>query len=227
MDKQVRGKQEAVERQTLWVGCLANLLMANAGWLAFYYSSSQALLLDGNFSFILCLTGMVTLLIKLYKANLQSNSRFDQLYVLIKSSLVTLVVLCAVVASLNRIYQYLSGQSMTMINTEVIAYYIVFVVLICLLLFAYYERQNAQVGHGSEILKAESMSAVVDALMSSSAGLVLMMINLVEKRSALSFLLYIGDALAVLLLAMFILTTPLKLAAQALIHLLDDKKEGG
>ena len=43
---------DQIESSALKIGVVVNLLMAIAGWVAFSLTGSEALLLDGNFSFI-------------------------------------------------------------------------------------------------------------------------------------------------------------------------------
>ena len=52
-----------VEVSALKIGVLINLMMAVAGWVAYSVTGSEALLLDGNFSFISSLTTVGAILI--------------------------------------------------------------------------------------------------------------------------------------------------------------------
>ena len=40
------------KKRAIWIAAALGMVMALSGWLAFYMSGSEALLLDGNFSFI-------------------------------------------------------------------------------------------------------------------------------------------------------------------------------
>lgn len=40
------------EKKALYASAIINLMMAFSGWLAYHFSNSQAILLDGNYSFI-------------------------------------------------------------------------------------------------------------------------------------------------------------------------------
>ncbi len=57
---------DQIESSALKIGVIINLLMAIAGWVAFSLTGSEALLLDGNFSFIASVTTIGAIII-IYK----------------------------------------------------------------------------------------------------------------------------------------------------------------
>ena len=44
--------KEKIERNAIIIGVVVCLIMAIAGWLTYYFSKSEAMFLDGNFSFL-------------------------------------------------------------------------------------------------------------------------------------------------------------------------------
>lgn len=46
-------KQDGVERRALAIGAIGNLSMAGIAWITDWFSNSEAILLDGNYSFII------------------------------------------------------------------------------------------------------------------------------------------------------------------------------
>ena len=62
-----RPSDNLIERKALWVGVLANLVMAIAGYYFYYLTSSEALLLDGNFSMIAAMVTIVAVYISQVK----------------------------------------------------------------------------------------------------------------------------------------------------------------
>lgn len=46
-------KQDGVERRALAIGAIGNLSMAGIAWITYWFSNSEAILLDGNYSFII------------------------------------------------------------------------------------------------------------------------------------------------------------------------------
>jgi len=51
-----------IEKRALWITVVVNLIMAAAGWITFNLTGSQAMLLDGNFSFVLALATFIAIL---------------------------------------------------------------------------------------------------------------------------------------------------------------------
>jgi predicted Co/Zn/Cd cation transporter (cation efflux family) len=45
--------QDLVEKRALSIGAATNLAMATIAWITYWYSNSEAILLDGNYSFII------------------------------------------------------------------------------------------------------------------------------------------------------------------------------
>lgn len=54
---------EKIEGRALVVGIIVNLIMAIAGWTTYYFSKSEAVLLDGNFSVIVSITTLIAMII--------------------------------------------------------------------------------------------------------------------------------------------------------------------
>ena len=80
---------DKIENKALRIGIFISLLMAIAGWITYYFSGSDAMLLDGNFSFISVFAGLVALIISNRKHRKTKNFPFgsyvyEALFVLIK-----------------------------------------------------------------------------------------------------------------------------------------------
>jgi len=57
----MHSSKNTIEQQALKYGAAVNLIMAFAGWRAYYLSRSQALFLDGNFSFLMFISLFVAI----------------------------------------------------------------------------------------------------------------------------------------------------------------------
>ena len=57
------------ENRALLIGAAANIFMAAIAWVTFYHSNSEAILLDGNYSFIMFLGVLVAMRIVAVRAN--------------------------------------------------------------------------------------------------------------------------------------------------------------
>ncbi len=204
-----------IEKKAILIGLFANLLMALCGWLTFHISGSEAILLDGNFSFILCLTGVIALIMYRMKSAGIGREYLDSVYTFIKGGLILSVIFLALVSSVERIYYYWIGCYIKPIETGVIAYYVAFVILVCLSLACYYYLQNKKINFKSNILKTETITSTVDGVISSGAGIALILIGYIDPKSVFSFMLYIGDSIAVLILATLMIKTPIKMIIES------------
>ncbi|KLV04262.1 hypothetical protein ABT56_16615 [Photobacterium aquae] len=213
-----------VEKKSLKVGAAANLFMALSGWAAFHLSGSEALLLDGNFSFILFLSSLAAINITAVKATRTSTFPFglfaaESLYSMAKGLLITGVIITAITSNLSKIGSYLAGDDLPQLNTGPILLYSIAMVTICFGLAFFYHRQAEKTGGISAMLKTDKSASLVDGVMSAGTGCILIIIGYVSADGPFSFLLYIGDAIMVLLLACLMIKQPLGIVKQAFIEM--------
>ncbi|MBM7038486.1 cation transporter [Vibrio ulleungensis] len=213
-----------IERNSISVGIVANIVMALSGWFAFYLTRSEALLLDGNMSFILFLTSIIALKISSIKARRTDTFPFglyvtEALYSMMKGLLLLGVVISAVTSNGSKIIRYLEGDSLTMIKTGPIVYYAIAMVSICWGLSAFYYFQNRKAQFGSSMLKVDQKASLIDGVLSASTGVILVLIGYVSVGSKWDFLLYIGDALLVVVLALCMLGQPISIIKQSFVEL--------
>lgn len=212
------------EKRALIAGAVINFLMAMAGWAAYYFSSSQAILLDGNFSFIAFLVTLVAIKISSIKSNRTQTFplgqfAYEALFSFAKGILLIGVLLMAFSANFSKIIQYLNGESLVPLNGEVILYYTPAMVLLCFSLAYFCHFQNSKVNFSSTILKAEFTSSRIDGVMSLATGLALISISFVDIDGAAGFLHYIGDSLLVILLVLLLGKGPFVLVRDSFIEL--------
>ncbi|WP_246033209.1 cation transporter [Shewanella canadensis] len=224
----MKDKIGSIERQSISIGIVANFVMALSGWATFYLSGSQALLLDGNMSFILFLSSIVALKISKIKTIRSEKFPFglyvtEALYSLMKGLLLLGVIISAITSNASKIFQYLEGEPLNMIKTGPIVYYAIAMVSICWGLSAFYRMQNRRIKMGSSMLKVDQKASFIDGMLSASTGTILVVIGYVQPGTQLDFLLYIGDALLVILLAVAILGQPIGIIKDAFIELAGGK----
>ncbi|MBY5946847.1 cation transporter [Photobacterium rosenbergii] len=217
-----------IESQSIRVGIAANLVMALSGWGVYYLSGSQALLLDGNMSFILFLSSIVALKIATIKAVRSETFPFglfvtEALYSLVKGLLLLGVIISAFTSNGGKILQYLAGEPIAMIKTGPILYYAVAMVAICWGLSAFYYIQNKKLQGNSSMLAVDQKASLIDGILSASTGAVLVVIGYIQQGSSWDFLLYIGDALLVVVLAISMLGQPVRIIKQAFVELAGGK----
>lgn len=229
MNKEV----DKIEIDSLRVGTIVNLVMAVAGWLAYYFSNSEALLLDGNFSFITTITTLTAMFIvrkKHQRTDLFPYGRYfyESFFVLFKGLLILGLTVAALFQNVIKIFDYYAGQPINALEPGIIMYYSLVMTFLCLGLAFYYKKQNQKVENGSSLLSVESKSTKIDGYLSLIVGLALILTTVVPEGSKFSFLLYIGDAIIVILLSLFLLNIPLGIVKEGFIELgggtLQDRK---
>jgi predicted Co/Zn/Cd cation transporter (cation efflux family) len=217
-------KLQSIERQSLTVGVVANLVMALSGWATFYLSGSEALLLDGNFSFIMFLSSIAALKVAEIKTRRSHTFPFglfitEALYSLVKGLLIGGVLLAAIIGNVSKIVQYINGAELPPLKTGPILIYSIAMVIICFGLSLFYHYQNKQVGNKSSMLSIDKSASLVDGFMSAGTGAALVIIGYVNADSGWGFLLYIGDAIMVLILACLMIKQPISIIRNAFIEM--------
>ncbi len=216
--------KNTIEQQALQYGAVINLAMAVAGWLAYYLSGSQALFLDGNFSFLMFVSLFVAIRISAIKEKRTELFPYGQfvyeaLYSLLKGLMITGVLLVSFVQNAATILHFIYGGEAEVLKTGVILIYAVTMVILCFGSALYYRMQYAKTETSSTILRAEYSAAIVDGFMSAGIGVALVSIRFVDQEGAFGFLHYIGDSLLVLLLCVLLGKGPLLLIRDSFIEI--------
>ena len=213
-------KLKKIENRALTIGMVANLFMAVSGWFTFYLSNSEAMLLDANFSFIIFLSSIVALEIAKVKGRETDAFPYglyviESLYSLTKGLLIGGLLLAAITGNLIKIIDYFTGAELPVLKTDAILVYAVVMAVVCFSLSLYYYLMNRKVNNESSMLGVEQSSAIIDGVMSAGTGIALLLIGQISIDSSFSFLLYIGDALMVLLLASLMIKQPVQIIRSA------------
>ncbi|WP_057832044.1 cation transporter [Colwellia sp. TT2012] len=216
--------KQLIEKKTLMVGAATNLFMAFAGWLAYYLSNSQALALDGNFSFVAFITVILALRVSAIKLNQTSTFPFGQfayesLFSMVKGLMIIGMLLMALIVNIERIFHYLAGEPANVLDTDVIFIYSVMMVFLCFSLAFYYKQQNKRLSNASTLLLAEYTGVKLDGLMSLGIGIALVSIRFIDIEGYFGFLHYIGDALLIIALVFLFGKEPLTLVRHSFIEL--------
>lgn len=224
----------AVVKKALVVCAVINLIMAFSGWLAYYYSNSQAILLDGNYSFIAFFVTLIAIRISAVKAKTTDMFPFGQyvyeaFFSFAQGIMIIAILLVAVIMSVSRILRYLNGSPTDILNTGVILGYTLFMVFLCIVLAFYSRHQNAKINNSSMILRAEYTAAKLDGVISLATGLALFAMGYVSLDGDYGFVHYIGDAILVIFLSVFLVKEPFLLIRDSFVELaggtLQDEEE--
>jgi predicted Co/Zn/Cd cation transporter (cation efflux family) len=215
---------DKIENKALRIGIFISFLMAIAGWITYYFSGSDAMLLDGNFSFISVFAGLVALIISNRKHRKTKNFPFgsyvyEALFVLIKGILILGVILVSGLQNTLKIIAYLKGKRFETVVIEPILIYVIIISILCFVLYFFYKSKNKTIDNKSSILTVETQASLVDGFLSLGIGLVFMIIWLLPANSSFDFLKSIGDAIIVLIMCLIFFTIPLKIIKESFIEL--------
>jgi predicted Co/Zn/Cd cation transporter (cation efflux family) len=215
---------DKIENKGLKVGILLSFVMALAGWTTYYFTGSEAMLLDGNFSMISVAASIIALIISKRKHEKTKTFPFgsyvyESLFIFIKGLLILGVIFVAGLQNIKKIIDFINGVEIEPIKVDLILYYVAFITLLCFGLFLYLRSMNKRVDFKSSILKIETQSALIDGALSLGIGIVFVIISLIPENSSLAFMTSIGDAIIVLIICLLFISMPLKIIRDAFIEL--------
>ena len=215
---------DKIENRTLKITVVANLVMAIAGWVTYNLTDSQAMLLDGNFSFILAIATFVAIYISKNKHKKSAtfpfgNYVYEAAFVLSKGVLILGIIIMAVFQNAIKILDYFQGVKEEPIVLEPIYYYTAFILVLSFGLMAFFNVQNKRVNNQSSLLLVEKQAVKVDAILTAVTGLVFFLLSFIDMGTKLDIFLYIGDSIIVVVLCIFMITSPLSIIRNAFIEL--------
>lgn len=163
------------EQVALVIGAVVGMVMAAGGWLGYYLSEAEALLLDGNFSFIGVLAALLAIVISLVKTRTSRTYPFGQFvyeptYSLFIGLLTVGVIVVAVAGNATKIVDYLQGERFPAIDTSVILVYTVIMAVLCFGLAVLFRYANHRLRGVSTILGAYTVQSTIDGILSAAAG---------------------------------------------------------
>jgi len=217
-------KSDQIESSALKIGVLVNLIMAIAGWVAYSLTGSEALLLDGNFSFISSVTTIGAILI-IYKKHKRTSVFpygryfYESFFTLFKGILILGLIIAALIQNVIKVLAFIDGAPLKKLETGPILIYMALMVFLCFGLAFLYGYKNKKINFQSGILSVETKASKIDGFMTIAVGIALVLSTFVPETSKLSFLLYIGDAIVVILMCLFLFKTPFEVIKEGFIEL--------
>ncbi len=217
-------KTDQIESSALKIGVFINLIMAIAGWVAYSLTGSEALLLDGNFSFISSVTtiGAVIIIYKKHKRTSvfpYGRYFYESFFTLSKGILILGLIIAALFQNVIKILAFIDGDKLKKLETGPILIYMVLMVFLCFGLAFLYGFKNKKINFQSSILSVEAKASKIDGFMTIAVGIALVLSSFVPETSKLSFLLYIGDAIVVILMCLILFKTPFNVIKEGFIEL--------
>jgi len=217
-------KTDQIESSALKIGVFINLIMAIAGWVAYSLTGSEALLLDGNFSFISTVTTIGAIII-IYKKHKRTSVFpygryfYESFFTLSKGILILGLIIAALFQNVIKILSFIDGEPLKKLETGPILIYMTLMVFLCFGMAFLYSFKNKKINHQSSILSVETKALKIDGFMTIAVGIALVLSTFVPETSKLSFLLYIGDAIVVILMCLFLFKTPFDVIKEGFIEL--------
>lgn len=220
----MQSKTDAIETSGLKIGVIVNLIMAIAGWVAYSITNSEALLLDGNFSFISTLTSIGAIIIirkRHTKTQLFPYGRyfFESFFTLFKGILILGLTVTALFQNVIKIIDFANGEPMDQLKTGPIMIYMALMLVLSFGIAYIYHSKNKSINYLSPILSVEAKSSKIDGFMTIAVGAALILTTIVPESSGFSFLLYIGDSIIVILMCLFLLKIPFQVIKHAFIEI--------
>ncbi|SFK93871.1 cation transporter [Shimia haliotis] len=213
-----------IEKRAIIVAAVLGMVMALSGWLAYYLSGSEALLLDGNFSFIGVVATLAALKISSVKTQTSKTYPFGKFvfeatYSLFIGILTVGVIIAAVTENISKIMRYTRGETFPVVDASIILVYTIAMVVICFGLAFYFRAANRKLNGTSTILGAYTVQSGIDGLMSLGAGVTLVAFSTIDPAGEWGFLTQIGDALLVITLCALVLYQPIGLIRSSFIEM--------
>lgn len=208
--------QKAIERKSLIVSMIINLIISGAGLWVFLITNIQALFLDFFFSAIGFISTIFAVIIS--KASKKRTEDYpdglhflEPLYGVLKSVLtISLMLVSAAVAGMEAFEYFVHGSGEPM-NMKPVLPYAVCIVILCLGLGIFNLLQNRRINNTSTILAAESKSNIIDGLQSLGIGIAIALLSLTDINGGLGFLHYTGDFIVTIILVLFSIKEPVKI----------------
>lgn len=204
------GEKRRLEGRALTIAMYGNLFMAAAGVLAGFASNSNAVMMDGLFSFI----GFVSALLgrRISRKITAGPDRFrpfgyaadESIFVTFRSLSLLGLVTFAVAAALRNIYGYLTGVMPEPLNFGPMVLYFAVVGATCFGLWWSHRRAWIRSGRSSDILRLESRASAFDGTITAAAGIGLTVIHLLGD-GPLAPIAPIGDSIIVILLCLTVI----------------------
>ncbi|WP_170561721.1 cation transporter [Ruegeria sp. HKCCA5763] len=197
--------EHASEQRALTISMIGTLLMGLAGIGAAILSNSQAILLDGLFSFVGFAAALFARRVigRVQKAPDQIRpfgyGSEESIFTTFRALSLLGVVLFAIINALRSIGSYANGQLPPPLLFEPIAVYLAAILMTCLVLWLFHQRAWRKGGKRSDILKLEANAAAFDGAVTAAAGVGLFLVASIDD-GPLAVVAPIGDSLIVLVL---------------------------
>lgn len=198
--------------------------MGFCGWIGYYFANSYALALDGNFSFISALSFFVAMRITRQKDFTSEKYPLgfysvENIYAFLQGILLIGITVYAILQGAANIVAYSKEELPEPLKIIPLMIYTVTMIFACIATWFFYKRRFEKTEKQSPILKAETVGAFMDMLVTCGTGVALVVVALVPTSSPFHFLNYIGDSIIVIIISLFLLRAPIQIVSNSFFSL--------
>ncbi|MCY6371325.1 cation transporter [Clostridium ganghwense] len=211
---------QKIEAKGLKIAVIILLFMGVLGIIVSQISNSGAILIDGIFSLISAVTTLIA--IKVSSLLTKENEKYpfgyagyEPLYVLLRSFLLIITVLMALLDSVLKIVTYFTTGNIAQVNAKIFMIYVIFIALMYVVLNMHYGKYCTLTDGKSELLSAEKFNAKANSMLMLGVGGSFIFIGLL-KFTPLKFLVPISDSIIVFFIALMVTIDTSKLFAKTI-----------
>ena len=206
---------QKIEAKGLKIAVLILLFMGTLGVVVSQMANSGAILIDGIFSLISAFTTLIAIKVSslLTKENEKypfGYSGYEPLYVLLRSFLLIITVLMALLDAVSKIIIYFTTGNIPVVNAKVFMIYVIFIAIMYVVLNMHYGKYCKLTDDKSELLLAEKFNAKANSMIMVGVGGSFVFIGLL-KFTPLKFLVPISDSIIVFIIATMVMIDTIKL----------------
>ena len=217
--------QKRVEQRALGVGIACNAVMGTAGLAVFFITGMEAIFLDGVFTVIALISGMVALAVSSRSA--RTTDRFpngffalEPLYAIVKAVLtLSLLAFSTINVTQAAVEYWRFGVGDPLVLGPVVWYELA-MVAICVAMVVFYRCENLRIHNTSTMLDAEARTTMVDGIVSGGIGVAALALTFVPNDSPLGWLNYTGDFFITIVLVAISLREPLTVLREGFVELI-------
>ena len=218
-------RQKQLEQRALAMGVACNAFMGAAGLAVYFITGLRAVFLDGVFTVIALVSGVVALLVS--KRSARTTDRFpngffalEPLYAIVKAVFTLALLAFSALSVTQAAWEYWRYGIGEPLEFGPVVWYELVMVAACVALVLFYRRQNATIHNASTMLVAESRTTLVDGVVSGGIGVAAFALTFVPLDAPLGWLNYTGDFFITIVLVAISLKEPLAVLHDAFVELI-------
>jgi len=206
---------QRTETKGLKTAVIILFFMGGLGLVVSQIANSAAILIDGVFSIISAATTLIA--IKVSSVLTKKNEKYpfgyagyEPLYVLLRSFLLIITVLMALLDSVSKIITYFITGKIVQVDAKIFMVYVIFIALMYVVLNIHYGKYCKLTEGKSELLLAEKFNSKANSMLMLGVAGSFLFIGFL-KFTPLKFLVPISDSVIVFFIALIVIVDTSKL----------------